>query len=385
MKTHLLTVCLLLGSFFSISFVYGDNFPAVSNAQSKIDLYGNKDIYQKVSLSKIAEDVVYIPLETTNESLLSEELQIYYGKDDLFVGDQQTNTFYRFDKTGKFLNKIGNKGNGPEEYPSALYFYVDEASHSLFLISPQTKTLYQYTYEGKFQRKITFEESPWMVQKAGNDFLFYNQRFNRIENNKNIKELFLANSEGKTIQSLPTTIVDTQMDMLLFEMPFFYRYGENIYYKNPLLDDVYKVKIPLELEPVYTIYTGPMVRSKNDIRNPQNLAQQVSVRNMVETDHHLFIVYAYQEAFHCLLVNKSDGSCSNVKNNQPGFVEDLKEGPDFLPYWMASSSQNVLISLLTEEKREKQMARFQNVTHKQKELGDRKAGDNPVVVIARLK
>lgn len=358
---------------------------ALSNAQQRIDLYGNKASYQKVELSKVAKDVLYVPLETTNESLLSDELQIYYGKDALFVGDLQTGSFYRFDKSGKFLNKIGNKGDGPEEYPSAVYFYADESSNSLFLISPQTKSLYQYTYEGKFQRKIAFDESPWMVQKIGDDFLFYNNRFNRIENRSGIKELFLADSDGKTVQSLPTTIVDNEMDMMLFEMPFFYQYKENVYYKNPLLDYVFKVKTPLELEPVYTIYTGPMVRSKNDLKNPQNLAQQVSVRNIVETDHMLLITYAYQNMFHYLLVNKSDGSCSNVQNELPGFVEDLKQGPDFAPCWMASSSQNVLLSLLTEENIEKQMGQFKNVTLKQKELAVRKSGDNPILMIAILK
>ena len=154
---------------------------ALSNAQQKIDLYGNKTNYQKVNLSKVAKEVTYISLETTPESLLSEELQIYYGKDVIIVGDLQTGSFFRFDKSGKFLNKIGNKGDGPEEYPSAISFYAD-LSNNVYLISPQTKSLYQYTCEGKFQRKITFEESPWMIQKVGADFLFYNNRFNRIEN-----------------------------------------------------------------------------------------------------------------------------------------------------------------------------------------------------------
>ena len=220
---------------------------ALSNAQQKIDLYGNKTNCQKVNLSKVAKEVTYISLETTPESLLSEELQIYYGKDVIIVGDLQTGSFFRFDKSGKFLNKIGNKGDGPEEYPSAISFYAD-LSNNVYLISPQTKSLYQYTCEGKFQRKITFEESPWMIQKVGADFLFYNNRFNRIENKSDVKELFLADKDGKIVQSLPTTITDNQMDMMLFELPFFYRYKGKSYYKNPLLDQVYQVRTPLQLE-----------------------------------------------------------------------------------------------------------------------------------------
>ena len=43
---------------------------ALSNAQQRIDLYGNKASYQKVNLSKVAKEVVYVPLETTNDCLL---------------------------------------------------------------------------------------------------------------------------------------------------------------------------------------------------------------------------------------------------------------------------------------------------------------------------
>lgn len=355
------------------------------HAQQKIDLYGNKDNFQKINLSQVAEKITYIPLEVTDESLLSEELQIFYAKDDIFVGDQQTGLFYRFDKSGKFLNKIGRKGDGPEDYPSAIYFYVDEPNRNILLISPQTKTLYQYTFEGIFQRKITLEETPWMIEKVSGQYLFFNQRFNRIENQSDVKELYLADSNGKIIQTMPTTIKDTKMDMLLFEMPFFYRYNEGIYYKNPLLDIVYEVVSPLQLKPVYEIYTGPMIRSKNDLRNPQNLQQQLSVRNMVETDQLLILIYAYQNTFYTLLVNKKDGSLANVKNELPGLVEDLAGGPDFSPYWMASSSQNVLLSLLTTDKIERQQQRFNHIITTNPRLIDSKKENNPVLVVATLK
>ena len=172
-----------------------------------------------------------------------------------------------------------------------------------------------------------------------------------------MKELFLADKDGKIVQSLPTTITDNQMDMMLFELPFFYRYKGKSYYKNPLLDQVYQVRTPLQLEAAYTIYTGPMVRSKNDLKNPQNLAQQISVRNIVESDRILLITYAYQNIFHNLMV----------------------------PYWMASSNQDVLISLLTEDNLEKQSGRFKNISSSQNELANRKSGDNPILVVAKLK
>ena len=45
-------------------------------------------------------------------------------KNILFVCDQrQPGAFYRFSKDGKFLNKIGCSGEGPEEYIRSLSFF----------------------------------------------------------------------------------------------------------------------------------------------------------------------------------------------------------------------------------------------------------------------
>ena len=55
-------------------------FSAVTNglfAQEKLDLYKSKDHPKTVKISEIAEKVVYIPLETTDQSLVSETLEIY--------------------------------------------------------------------------------------------------------------------------------------------------------------------------------------------------------------------------------------------------------------------------------------------------------------------
>lgn len=355
------------------------------NAQDKIDLYGHRNDFEKVRLSEVAQSVTYIPLETREECLLGDELQIFYGKEAIFVGDQKMGAYYRFDKKGKFLNQIGRKGNGPGEYASALYFYVDEPERRVCLISPQTKTVYAYGYEGNFLGKTVFEETPWMIQKVKEDYLFYNSRFNRIKSDQDVKELYLADKEGKIKASLPTTIEDQDMDMLLFEMPFFYIYQGNIFYKNPLLDMVYRIGTPLALEPCYEIQTGPMNRSKNDFKNMERLAEQVSIRTIIETDALLLIVYAYRDSFYNLYVDKAERLVRNVRNEFPGFVEDLKGGPDFLAYWQGSSSEKVLISLLTDQEIERQEDKFNQVASKEPGLAVLEYYSNPVLVVATLK
>ena len=69
MRTQIL-LCLL---FFSLK----------GYAQQEIDLAGNLSNYEEIPLSKVASKVEYIPLETTDKCLLSNELQIHWGKDDI--------------------------------------------------------------------------------------------------------------------------------------------------------------------------------------------------------------------------------------------------------------------------------------------------------------
>lgn len=360
-------------------------FCTTSFAQRTIDLYNNLSNGQSVNLSSIANNIRYVPLETTENCLLSDDLQVYCTLNYLFVGDQKTNCFYRFDKSGKFLNIIGRKGDGPEEYPNALFFYVDEASENVNIISAQTKHLYKYSYSGVFQNKIALPESSWMINRLGNNYVFYNNRFNRIKNNPNVKELFLVNPQGKLIKSVPTTIKEEEFDLVLFEFPFFYTYKNTLYYKNPLLDDVFQIDNNLNLKSVYNIYTGPKTREKNDIKKPEQYAKRISVRCIFENEKITLVTYVYQNDFHYLLVDKNSGKTTNVGRSVAGFNDDLKNGPLFRPYWLAQSKQNLLVSVLTYDEVEKQKQSFENIISKQAKLINRQADDNPIIVVVELK
>jgi hypothetical protein len=88
-------------------------------------LHGSLHLKKQCLLSEYASEIKNIPLETTDESLLSDELQVCYTGQYIFVSDMKTATFFRFDAEGKYLNKIGRKGQGPGEYTNALFFRAD--------------------------------------------------------------------------------------------------------------------------------------------------------------------------------------------------------------------------------------------------------------------
>lgn len=349
-------------------------------AQTTIDLAGNVSKSSSLPLSRIATEVQYIPLETSDECLLSDELQIYQGADDIFIGDQQTMAFYRFNKKGKFLNAIGKKGEGPEEYPYALNFYVDEKNKHFYVIGMQTRTLYVYGYDGKFVKKLPLGVLGWTIAMANDNIVCYNPRYNRIKGNKNVSELYLFDTQGKEIKKHPTTIKSEEDDILLFDQPFFYQYGDKLLYKNALSEIVYQITDELDMLPYHKIKTNSK-HGREDYKDIRKYAEKLTVRHIIENDDWIWIIYVNKDRFDYLVYDKKNKICFNAcEDGKPGFKDDLTGGPLFKPVPNASSQSGYLLGV----KRAEEILE-ENLGKKYDALEGMKADDNPALVVVKLK
>ena len=58
-----------------------------------------------------------LPLETRDSMYFNgEEAVVHVADGQLFIHDVAQDMIFRFDKDGKFINRIARKGQGPEEY-----------------------------------------------------------------------------------------------------------------------------------------------------------------------------------------------------------------------------------------------------------------------------
>lgn len=76
----------------------------------------------------IVQAVEVIPLEVTDQSMLNGIKKIVCV-DSCFVIQDMSLELYRFDKNGKFLNRISKRGRGSEEYLRLNTFCVDSLGH----------------------------------------------------------------------------------------------------------------------------------------------------------------------------------------------------------------------------------------------------------------
>ena len=104
-------------------------------------------------LSDIAKGIEYIPLEFSPECPIQLNVapwDMYVTSNDIFI---LSHIIYRFDKNGKFLNKIGTIGRGPGEFITALGIAVDTIAKLLYLHSLENQ-IHIYDYNGKHVRTI---------------------------------------------------------------------------------------------------------------------------------------------------------------------------------------------------------------------------------------
>jgi hypothetical protein len=124
----------------------------------------NLDTIQESTIlysSSLFKSVTPIILETTDESLIGNIDKIEIYKDLIFVLDNIiSKKVLVFDTTGKFIRKIGNRGQGPGEYTNPTDFTIDTDNEYIYVYDGNARKLNCYNIQdGNFIRSV----------KTGND------------------------------------------------------------------------------------------------------------------------------------------------------------------------------------------------------------------------
>lgn len=106
----------------------------------------------ETDIDSLIDSIAYIPLETSDECLLDNILSAKRDGGCYFVQDGKG--LYAFDGTGRFLNEIGRRGNGPEEYLYMDCYALDRTNKLVYVVSNVQKKIFRYTYQGKFHSAL---------------------------------------------------------------------------------------------------------------------------------------------------------------------------------------------------------------------------------------
>ena len=111
-------------------------------------------------------------LESTADCFIGERPELLLDEQDFFIMERQQQLILRFDKSGKFINRIGLRGGGPGEYQGGLMdFDINPATNSVEVLASDGQIL-RYNYDGTFISSQNFDGYPQSFIKAGSTYWF---------------------------------------------------------------------------------------------------------------------------------------------------------------------------------------------------------------------
>ncbi len=238
----------------------------------------------------IDPDFQLIALETTPKSLIGRISKVVTTEDYIFVLDSySTNSLFVFDKTGKFLWKIGKEGDGPGEYHKLLDFIIADDKVEILDNGYFIKT---YKFDGEFvnNKKLPEFSAIKMAKNKKGGFVFISGK--RLDN------LLLTNKNLK-IENSYFPFVNPYLDKMIIN-PFIQTGNGSILYRRFLNDTLYQILEDRIIPVKHIDYANKAFHI--DIEKAKNLGEKIktefydycTTRFYYENKTHEYLVFLYK-------------------------------------------------------------------------------------------
>lgn len=189
-----------------------------------------------IPLSDIIESEMRISLETSDSVLIGHINNIIVDNYLLYV--MHGSKCSVFDKSGKFLYRIGNRGQGPREYVSISKILITD--DKIFIHDRNQNKMLAHDKKGKFINRINIPYNFLQIEKIeNNNFIGYAPNISGSERMK----FGIFNDSGILLDSiLYTTQFEPKMGLLFADEGQFFRSDKKLYFKEYLNDTIYYIK-----------------------------------------------------------------------------------------------------------------------------------------------
>jgi len=273
----------------------------------------NMDYQSVLKYSDVFEQVSFVKLETLENSVIGRIDKIVATEDKFVILDaSMAKTVLVFDHNGKFLNRIGTNGNGPQEYDSPSDIVYNKYEDELLVLCHNKKTILRFTLDGVFVGQIMFE---WWVNSifvTGEDsYLLYFNNYIQPNQKKNDYNIAIINKEGAVVNNfLP---FEEETGELSPPKPIFSFYNDEVIFAPYYATAIYTLANQT-LTPKYYLNFGKKAIPEAIIKGKSNRElRQVSIDNdyafnlaSFETATHVVCQFSYKGLiFDCFYAKES--------------------------------------------------------------------------------
>ena len=232
------------------------------------DAVEGEDIY----MSQFFESMEYIPLETTNESLIGNGRFVSLGhlvSDKIIIVDMKI-----FDrKTGKYLSALSSRGQGPKEYLEVFSTAADDEREEIYFYSGAK--IQVFGYDNTYKKTIKYADEPsvfslgngnlllargifmnctyddYCVLNVDSNEILYTRRSSALLNCKDLNECKHLVKRGESYASMGANM--------------FWEYDDGVRYYDYLTDTVYAINKKFEAVPIGHINFEDLKQTKEEL------------------------------------------------------------------------------------------------------------------------
>ena len=388
-----------------------DNTDFDVDVQSPIYVF-MEDILQKEDtepLSSIASEIVYIPLETNDNSLLKGvALNVVFINESYIVND--VDNIFLFDKDGKYIKRIAQRGGGPSDYPTQIYNVVADPETNYFYLFSTDKVI-------KFDEKANYIEhfSIPNVRKFSMAYIrgvFTTQKtmvlglFNSVVQFDDTTTVFnaieidtIGHIINKYINHSPRYVQETRLQINSRNTSL-YVFNNDVRFLDFGHDTIFSLKgdsmMPYAILDLGKNKTNLVLNLKTiDFHVMDDAIKNLSghiIWSMLENDSYFFIELTKKgldDNYIFCLFHKKSKELKLLKDNV--FLNDIDGGISFLPRQILNNNELIgvksaekfkeeILSLDYNVQKTKYGERFEKVYQLAKSLRE---DDNPVLIIAK--
>jgi len=306
----------------------------------KIDIRKAFSNPKRISLGKIAKEIKYIYLESSDECQIANIAKVSFDGiyKRIYIYDNLLTQILIFNQKGKYINKIKNLGEAPFEYKNIKSICFDYKANIIYILDSKQFKILKYDTDGNF---ISYFKTPKNINlfkifiNNGNiiayiekPFIIENNYYSFIEFDKmgNIIKRFYK--WDKSCCSWDDTGPGA----------IFGHYNNFIQFKETSSDTVFKISNDCKITPLYQIVVNDSPIEKEIITkgNRMNwLKDHNEIYSFIETNNLFFFygIHKLTRADICFFKDSNSGYVVLFDYDicDTGFYDDISGGMPFFP------------------------------------------------------
>ena len=192
---------------------------------------------------QIIENYTFIPLETSENSLMGDIEDLCTDDNYIFVFDHSNSKVLQFTDDGKFVRKVGNQGRGPQEYNEIWNIALDKETKRICLLDLAGRKLIYFDYDGNCVKEepLYYLFTDLQFEK-GMRYIYTGSAYNKNAPRVDLHKLVVSDNEQRPLyRGFPIT--ERIRDNFCFVPQYPIRkFVDGIYYQELMSDTIWNVE-----------------------------------------------------------------------------------------------------------------------------------------------